>query len=328
MTARNNKTPQVTVSFNGEKHALEEWTRKETAADQDKSLDWIGAFSDENDELQQQPKKISTDSNAFTEKKQPPAKNKWQSAHKKPMTKLRMIRFIGLPAAAALVVGLVIGMSLLMVLNEQAPKEKNTWASGAQSNQQTGTSTIASSDLNLSLYLIQAGLFGSPAKAKQIASQLNAPAVVMPVTGGNAIFVGAAQNEKEADQMIKAFEGNGMDVFKKKMTLQAAAAAAKDQNKAKTARAAKKMIQQYLALSAQPNRIAASGQNVLQTVDKLYKSVSGLKSDRATKQVMDDLKQMRAAAAQLATDSSTQQAAAFHKCLLESIAHYNALIHS
>ncbi|GAY75128.1 SPOR domain-containing protein [Sporolactobacillus inulinus] len=327
MTARNNKTPQVTVSFNGEKHVLEEWTRKETAADQDKSLDWIGAFSDENDELQQ-PKKISTDSNAFTEKKQPLLKNKGHSARKKPMTKLRMIRFVGLPAAAALVVGLVIGMSLLMILNEQAPKEKNTWASGAQSNQQAGTSTIASNDLNLSLYFIQAGLFGSSAKAKQIASRLNAPAVVMPVTGGNAIFVGAAQSEKEADQMIKAFEGNGMDVFKKKMTLQAAAAAAKDQNKAKAAHAAKKMIQEYLALSVQPNRSTASSQNALRTVDKLYKSISGLKVDREAKQVMDDLKQTRAAAAQLATDSRAQQAAAFHKCLLETITHYNALIHS
>jgi hypothetical protein len=325
------KTPRVTITFNGKTHNLEEWTRQETATDKDKSLNWNAAFSEERTTMEHHAQPI-TDDDAFVKQKHSFFRNnkKRHLVLSKPSGTWHTIRLFWLPAVAAIVVGLVIGLSMLMIFSDQNTKVKDTWADGQKKTQNDGSSeAVRNVNLNLPVYMIQAGLFGSSSKAKQVAEQLKSqgPAAVMQVSRGTAIFVGVSQTEAGADQLLAHFKKTGMTVFKKQMTIQSESAE-KSKLKANEALSYKKIISALLSISEKSkNGTTAPDANYLKTVDKLYSSVS--KQTRGTKpeRMLAQVKQTRTTARNLVSDRSEAHFFTFQQNLLETVSEYNALIH-
>jgi hypothetical protein len=332
MSELKKKTPRVTITFNGKKHNLEEWTRQETAADKDKSLNWNAAFSEERTTMKHHTQPIADD-DAFVKQKHSFFRNnkKRRPVLSKSSGTWHTIRLFWLPAVAAMVVGLVIGLSMLMIFSDQNTKVKDTWADGQKKTQSDGASEAAKAiNLNVPVYMIQAGLFGSSSKAKQVAEQLKnqGPAAVMQVSGGTAIFVGISQTEVGADQLLAHFKKKGMTVFKKQMTIQSDSAAEKNKLKVNETLIYKKIIIALLSISEQSkNGAAAPDAKYLKTVDKLYSSVSKQARGTKTDRVLAQVNQTRTTAHNLVSDSSEEHFFTFQQNLLETVSEYNALIH-
>ncbi|SFG05883.1 SPOR domain-containing protein [Sporolactobacillus nakayamae] len=332
MSELKKKTPRVTITFNGKKHNLEEWTRQETAADKDKSLNWNAAFSEERTTTEHHTQPV-TDDDAFVKQKYSFFRHnkKRRPVLSIPSGTWQTIHHFWLPAVAAIVVGLVIGLSMLMIFSDQNTKVKDTWADNPKKTQSDGASeAVKAVNLNLPVYMIQAGLFGSNSKAKQVAEQLKSkgPAAVMQVSGGSAIFVGVSQTEVGADQLLAHFKKKGMTVFKKQMTIQSDSAAEKSKLKANEALTYKKIISALLSISEKSkNGSAAPDANYLKTVDKLYSSVAKQARSAETDHVFSQVKQTKTIAQNLVSNSSEEHFFAFQQDLLETISEYNALIH-
>lgn len=333
MPEKNKKMPQVTITFNGKKHTMEEWTRRETAADKDKSLDWNAAFSEEHVPTDRQTQTI-VDEDAFVKPKHfiLNRRKKWHSSSSKSFGPLATIRFIWLPAAAALVVGLAIGLTMLMIFNEQNPKSNDTWTSNNESAQsgKESSEAVSKNDLNLSVYVIQAGLFGSTDKAEQIASELrnHGPAAVMPVTGGTAIFVGVAQTDAGATQLLAHFKGLGMTVFKKKIPIKASQTILKKQAQSDAALDNKKLIQELLSLMEQSkNGTRAANANSLKTVDKLYQNAAKSAENTKAKSLLNHARMARQAIGKVSNENYSAQFLALQQELLNTLADYNDLVH-
>lgn len=332
MSELKKKTPRVTITFNGKKHNLEEWTRQETAADKDKSLNWNAAFSEEPTTKEHHAQPV-TDDDAFAKQKHSffSINKKRHLVLSKPSGTWQTIRLFWLPSVAAIVVGLVIGLSMLMIFSDQNTSVKDTWADNQKKTQSDSASeTVKAVNLNLPVYMIQAGLFGSSSKAKQVSEQLKsqAPAAVMQVSGGSAIFVGVSQTEAGADQLLAHFKKKGMTVFKKQMTIQADSAAEKNKSQMNEALNYKKIIVALLSLSEKSkNGSAAPDANSLKTVDKLYSSVAKQARGTKTDHVFAQIKQTQTTARNLVSDSSEEHFFAFQQDLLETVSKYNALIH-
>ncbi|MCO7127944.1 SPOR domain-containing protein [Sporolactobacillus shoreicorticis] len=333
MPEKNKKTPQVTIIFNGKKHTMEEWTRRETAADKEKSLDWNAAFSEDHVPADHHAQPL-VDEEAFVKQKRLilKRKKKWHPSSRKSAGPLPTIRFIWLPAAAALVVGLVIGLTMLMIFNEQNPKSKDTWTSGNNQAQSStdSSSAVSKNDLNLSVYVVQAGLFSSTAKAERIASELRShgPAAVMPVTGGTAILVGVAQTDAGATRLLDHFKDQGLTVFKKKVPIEASQAILKKQSQAEAALHYKKLILELLSLMEQSkNGAHAANAGSLKTADKLYQRASKSADNTKAKSLLNHARMARQAIGKVSNENYGAQFLALQQELLNSLIDYNHFIH-
>lgn len=340
MSDNKKQAPHVTVTFNGKKHNLDEWTRKETAADKDKSLDWNTAFSTELksvDEHAHAPSHLLTDQDAFVKRKHSLFRGKriWRPKQHQISGAVRIIRFFWLPAAAAVVVGLVIGLSMLTIFSQQNHAVKDTWANSGKSPQtEEKSQAIQNQDLNLSVYLIQAGLFGSKSKADQIASQLrnHGPSILMATPGGTAIFVGVAETDAGASQLLTRDKDQGLTVFKKQMQFQPATGFLNNKKQANSALDGKKLMLAFLAASEESQNGASSpSKKTMQNMDRLYEKCrtnAASTNDNTVGRFLASVDQSKNAAQKLAASHSEAQFVQFQQSLLESVSEYGVMINS
>lgn len=321
----NKKKPQVTVTFNGRKYTLDEWTKKQTAADREKTLDWSAAFSAAREPNEQHVQPLADPDASEEQKPERPG-----SAPRRSTDPLRPLRFIWLPAAAALVVGLVIGMTMLMLFSQQNTQSSHSWTGTSQAAQSDGNAkSVRTADLNISVFAIQAGLYRSENKASQIADQLRgtAPASSLQVSGGTAILIGISSTDQGAAKLLDVFKQKNLTVFKKKISIQATQKTVKDQSRASDMLSCKKMLLALLHLSDQM-KSGTQGERTaaLKTFDKLYKSITSTQRVK-TDSFLKDVKAARQAAGELPKKSSDSQFFAFQQQLLNALVDYRALIH-
>ncbi|MFX3615932.1 MAG: SPOR domain-containing protein [Sporolactobacillus sp.] len=228
MDERKDKHAQVSVTFNGEKHTLEEWTRKETAADKEKSLDWSGAFPDTNlqgkkDEHPYQPADNREPRNYWPI--HPPKKQNRRLPGFSGHQIFQTLRIYWLPATAAIIIGLAIGLTMLILFSGQKQQTSSTWAGGrAAAPAQTAFAPVSRKDLQLTAYFLQAGVYSSKAKAEEAASMLRGRGLAV-LTGGQgqtALFVSAVGADSGAQKLSEYYKKQGISVYKKQLRFQAA----------------------------------------------------------------------------------------------------------
>ncbi|RYM06852.1 hypothetical protein EWH99_01255 [Sporolactobacillus sp. THM7-7] len=341
MDQKKPKKPDVFVTFNGRKHTLEEWTRKETAAEKEE-LDWKASFpSLEKPSGEKQPSVEK--SNRFNlpfprigRRRKKRGRSKPSLLHESALA----AKLFWLPAAAAIVVGLVIGLSLLMVFTGQNEAD-GTWTgkSGtALSGNENGAKRLKSTDLNLDVSIIQAGVYTEKQSADRAAADLQSrgiPAVTVE-EDQTAVFIGAAGPGAEGRELIGYYKRQGLPVYQKSWEIHPIEQSEILENGRAAAFAVegKTLIQALLDLSGE----AAGGQFSPQTIkraDKLLGSWAPSSQEsisQAMKEKMNAFKEQTAAAADqarvLQKKKSDESFASYEKALLEAIVLYRQLITS
>lgn len=219
MDGNRKQKSDVVIRFNGERHSLEEWTKKETAAEKEKLLEWDHAFSGQMD-LQAKPG--GQNSNSPSEHLSYPKEIKSGRIKGKldslPVRLLRTIRIYWLPGAAAIVIGLVIGLTMLTVFSGKEETGSTVWGkkSGIISSG-SNTVKVQSGSLDLSVYLVQAGVFSTRAKADQVSQGLRKEGFAAVTAGNNptAVLIGAASSKNGAAQLESFYKSRDISVYQK-----------------------------------------------------------------------------------------------------------------
>lgn len=278
------ESPRVIITFNGKKHTLEEWTKQETAADKERQLNWNHAFPKNPDTadrespyINNKPSRIKSYlrvRHVFGRKK-----IKWPAGGRTIRETLYPVRHFLLPAAAAIVVGLSIGLSMLLVFTGQTGPGQGAWTSGTGRSATAGQSLspVTNQSLGLSVYVIQSGVYSTQAAAGQAAGQLrnNGAAAVTFNQGTTDIFISAASTAAGAAKLAGYFKNQGIPVYQKNIQFSASAnpAVLKDGSAAAFAAQGKALMQDLLKISEEAvnNHFSPSGQALAQ-MDRLLNS--------------------------------------------------------
>ncbi|MCO7175525.1 hypothetical protein ACFP7A_00980 [Sporolactobacillus kofuensis] len=336
MPEKKQQKPHVTVMINGEKHSLDEWTRTETAADKDTSLDWHGAFSSHEHTLQSEQSRTFSDRDHDPLSRHKPTlfkkKKGWKTNQNQHMRPLRMIRMFWLPGTAAIVVGLVIGLSMLMILSEQNNMIKGSRLGKSSVNTTEEAQTVQRRNLNLSVYMIQAGVFESRSTATQMATKLKeqGSAAVMPTSEGTAIFVGISKTATGSEPLLMHNKQLGMTVFKKQIAIKPTSLFQGDDRRATVAYYGNKLIMTMLDLSDQVELGKKSpSSRTIKTMEKWYticKQKGSSVKDPETNRFLTDLSLAREAAKTVSFGYTDDHFAHYQQTLLESVIEYNRFI--
>lgn len=341
------KSPQVIIRFNGEKHTLEEWAKRETAADKEKDLDWSRAFpknpdtADRDDSIYKHHKANRTEPYFHIGRMFGRRKTNWLPGRRAIRGTLYTVRYFWLPAAAAVIVGLSIGLSMLLVFTGQNRPEQAAWTSGTVRSSTAGSSLsspLTQRSLALSVYVVQTGVYATQTAAGQAASRLrNEGVAAVTFKQGNAdIFISAASTASGAAKLAGYFKNQGIPVYQKNVQFSASAnpAVLKDSRTASFAARGRALVQELLQISeeAAGNRFFPSSQAVAQ-MDRLLKDwklpAAGALSGSNRQTAVNFQKSVNTAASRARAMRAKGTGATFNsyqQSLLEAIMSYRDLI--
>ncbi|MBM7644723.1 hypothetical protein JOD45_000930 [Scopulibacillus daqui] len=224
MEKKAKKEPDIIVKFNGKERTLEELTKAETAsADSDKSLNWRKAFANEE---KQKLKSIKTHEQSAVAHESLPSKLKKKRKAKENNERiplLILIKHIWVPLLAAIIVGMGLGFTLLLAFSghgkNHAVSSVSKQETAGQSLKQNG-STLPAKNLNLHLYVIQAGVYSDKRQADTFvkAFQKQGVPAVVEKSGNNYIFIGVQTSQTAVDHMKDYFKEQGISVYTKEWT--------------------------------------------------------------------------------------------------------------
>ncbi|MFT8873052.1 MAG: hypothetical protein ABF868_12335 [Sporolactobacillus sp.] len=203
------KQSPVTVFFNGEKLTLEEWTRRETAAGKQPPLDWSSAF----------PKKAvdKPAPHSFDSVKSHSARFTHGDMLRHCRRAGHVLRLLLLPAGAAILIGLAIGLTLLLFFSGQSEKKSNTWVTEAAPT--AGVSAVTAKQLTVSEFLLQSGVYSNQTKAQQAAAALRRQGLAV-VTGGSgqtALFIAGCSSAAAASEQAAYYKKKQVPVYQKQV---------------------------------------------------------------------------------------------------------------
>lgn len=261
------RKPDVIISFNGEKHTLEEWTRQEIAAGKERPLDWSGAFPVK--DPTQKHSGFPSEPKAAT---RPAYRRKSDQA-------ARVIKQFWVPAAAAIVIGLAIGLTMLMLFSGLSKQGATAGEQGASASSGV-TQTVKQTDLDLAVFMIQTGVYSTKDKATQSAADLQQRHIPVLIAGGrqSAVFIGISGTRSAAGKLASLFQGQGLSVYVKPFNIKTAKQAAflQDKRAADFAVKGKDIMQRLLKVADD----AADGRQYpsQNTLNQLNKQVNEMNS--------------------------------------------------
>lgn len=220
---KSRKTAMV-IHFNGATYDLNEWTAREEAADKERQLDWKGAFPDygKNDRIGEKTESSIPDRNLLERspgKLNPADGNRriraeiWQIAGK--------IRRYWLPGAAALVVGIAIGLSLLSVLPGRNTAVSPVWPqSPSVTAASAGSQSVQPGSLSRTIIVIQTGVFSTRKLANIAVAGLKQQGIAAVAAGQKSpisVLIGTALSAQSADDLLKKYQSRQLPVYKKQI---------------------------------------------------------------------------------------------------------------
>ncbi|MFT8391657.1 MAG: hypothetical protein ABF683_10270 [Sporolactobacillus sp.] len=331
---RKNHEP-IHIRFNGETHTLDEWTKKESAADKEHFLDWSDAFPEMHDESAQQREPVPY----HPKKGRPPFLHGSPSRlHPSVRQIFHLLRLFLLPAASAIIIGQANVFTMLLLFSGQKQQTSSTWQGTEAQASSAQTHPINDENIQITTYLLQAGVYSTKDKAQEAASLLRGKGLAV-LTGGSketALFIAAARKSSGAQQLAAYYKSQGVVVYQKQLRFKAAKKPAVLQNKKNsvfvlTTRA-------MILLMATDPSIGSGGKihpqlsvpKQLQTqADRLQKISVQTDSPRLASMVSAIKKTAQHAEtrAKASADAQTGQSfASYQEALLELIALYQGLI--
>lgn len=223
---KNQKTGMV-IRFNGVKYNLDEWTAHEQAAEKEHQLDWQGAFPDRAPE-NQSADKINSDSpkQNFPEQSRPDQTDRLEKTVrvKAGFREIgRRIRHYWLPGAAALVVGITIGLSLLSVFPGKNTAANPAWPQNqTASSASSGTGTIRPGQLSQTFTVIQTGVFSTRQLADVAVAGLKQQGVAAVAAGTKpvSVLIGTSVSAQSTDSLLKKYHARNLPVYKKRIRIE------------------------------------------------------------------------------------------------------------
>lgn len=220
MADNKEKHAPISIRFNGEKHTLEEWTQKETAADKEHMLDWSEAFPKMQAGSADAPEKEAANKNVKkhlrffpVQQELPPVKKFFRTLH-----------VFWLPATAAIVIGLAIGLTMLILFSGQKQQTSSTWERNNATTVSGQVASINKNDLQITAYFLQAGVYSTKAKAEAAAAILRSKGLAVLSGGSNetVLFIGAASGSSGAQRLAAYYKNQNVPVYQKQLRFQPA----------------------------------------------------------------------------------------------------------
>lgn len=195
---------EVIVTFNGKEHTLTEWTKKEVAAaDDDATLNWRDVFESHKTEL-----KTNIDEPA-------PTGVTLKKKTKRPLGFLPFFKHFWVPFLSAVIVGLGIGFTVLLLFSSNGKKEVANAPAAASVTEHPKEATSSGdgaadvSTLSLSVQAVQAGVLSTKAAADGFVDDLKSqgvPAVSVQDGDHFNIFIALAATEESRDQIKNMYK--------------------------------------------------------------------------------------------------------------------------
>ncbi|QQZ10714.1 hypothetical protein [Heyndrickxia vini] len=219
------KHPQnqkIKIKINGKERPINEdmtihdWksAKEETAVGaetKDEQFDWILPDIDENQI--QEFKKIN-----YTKKSTASFPNKLRKNPNKQVTKL----FLSIITAVS--IGVLIGLFMLKVVIYQSnitQKAHSTSTQNENPTQKNNSGKTAYIQIPaLTAAVIQGGIYKNPEPIVQSIKQKGLPAVVLPISNQQYIYIGVAGDLQSAKNLAKQYEKKGVAVFAKELTIE------------------------------------------------------------------------------------------------------------
>ncbi|MCI1881175.1 MAG: hypothetical protein LKI94_03155 [Sporolactobacillus sp.] len=201
----------VVIRFNGKALPLDEWSKKEAAADREPKRRPVAA--PQRERLPDRPVEKGRIPRFASSK--PP----------RPMLRRRLKKvamLFWLPGVAAVIVGLAIGLSMLTSISGagQAWSGSSPATSDAET---TPVEEVKAEDLSLSLYVLQAGVFAKRERALQVARSFRKAGYAALTAGTNptAVMVGASETQSGVKRFSQYFAGRHISVYTKELRIRA-----------------------------------------------------------------------------------------------------------
>lgn len=219
------KHPQnqkIKIKINGKERpvnediAIHDWksAKEETAVSaetKDEQFDWILPDIEENQV--QEFKKIN-----YMKKSTASYSNKLKKNQNKHVTKL----FLSI--VTAVTIGVLIGLFMLKVVIYQSNSAQKTHSANVQNeNSAQKNSPGNSTAIQVPAFttaLIQGGIYKNPEPIVQAIKEKGLPAVVLPMSNQQYIYIGVAGDLQAAKNLAKQYEKKGVAVFAKELTFE------------------------------------------------------------------------------------------------------------
>ncbi|WP_100488718.1 SPOR domain-containing protein [Sporolactobacillus pectinivorans] len=218
MERENRHKPDVIIKFNGQAHSLEQWVKKETAAERER-LPESNRTSSEKAER----KASIVDQPGYLAHYQ---KNKTIRGRKRTFRASQILKIIShfwLPGAAAIVIGLVIGLTMLTAFSGKGNTGSAAWSERlSTSSINVPSGKITGKSLELSIYVIQTGVFSTKERASQVAGNLRREGFSALTAGNNptAVLIGGAFSKKGAGQLENYYKNRNIPAYQKYLQIQ------------------------------------------------------------------------------------------------------------
>jgi len=215
----------IIVSFNGKEYRLQEWTKKQVAAtEEDRSLDWKKAFQDQRRMNERDDSELaSTVITSQHKKKKNKRKNRLASGdHTAPMTFLIFLNYLWIPFLTAIIVGLGIGFTVLILFSHNDRTSENVGVEGgghqvATHAKNASNSSQKAKSLSLSLIEIQGGVFSTQKAAEARVSELTEtngiPSTVIEEGSRYAVFIGIVSSDTARARLQNTLTSKGIDMY-------------------------------------------------------------------------------------------------------------------
>jgi hypothetical protein len=197
----NREHEDVIVAFNGKDHKLKEWTRKEKAAtDDDPSLNWRKVFEEHTPKTNMgEPAPTG-----FVPYKK--VKKKRRKTSTAPI--ILLFKQFWIPFLSAVIVGLGIGFTVLIMFSHHKTEDKQAVPTTAQPAKQTPSDEVAKSmggdGFAINLQVIQGGSFDTLKAAKDRLTELkdqSVPAAIFTEDNNYKVMIGVAKSEDARRKM-------------------------------------------------------------------------------------------------------------------------------
>lgn len=230
----------VSITFNGKEHTLEEWTKAEiAAADKDKTLNWQSAFqghtekSETNKKTSAPGKKFASYYYQVKKKRRRGLKQKRTAFFPKHPPSAKEIRVffkhVWLPVMAALVVGLGLGFTMLLIFSDQGKTSVKSSAAAEQTTKKTGqgqaVSPLKAEDLPFEVSVIQGGVFSKTEQVNKAIGGLRkkgVPAIAVKTGGQTAVYIGLMTNDSAGSRLTNYYKKRKVGYYEKKWQLSVA----------------------------------------------------------------------------------------------------------
>lgn len=219
MVKDNKDQEDVIVAFNGKNHKLKDWTREEKAAtDDDPSLNWKKVF----EEHTPRPNLGESAPTGFVPYKKVKKKRKNIAGN----SIVPLIKQFWIPFLSAIIVGLGIGFTVLIMFSHHKDVKKEALPADAPVSQQKPSDVVAKSlsggDFAVSLQVVQGGSYGTQKAANERLDELKklqVPAAVFREDDQYKVLIGVAASESVRREMTDAFT-NVKDLYGKSWAYQ------------------------------------------------------------------------------------------------------------